>query len=381
MKDVVYLSFMSLTEKVEQDWYLAYLRDHGVAVEYWNIAGILFPGVTFQQSLERDYLKKINDYGALEAALAGRDSANTNFVVMFNYEGRFNRLFALLTRFNCTLCFFEWGNFPIKDRSSLADRICKLVRHPRKFAGSLKGRLRRIYAKQLKLVKPFDVVFAAGAASMEMHPQVSRRVAINLFDYDNFLLQRNKPGLLGDSKYAVFLDINLAFQSDLKVIGWDAIDPHVYLNSLNRCFRLLEVEYGVEVVIAAHPKADYDETSFEGRKIMKGHTPELVKGAEFVISHHSTSISYAVLNYKPLLFIYTADMKRAYRDTIVRWVHDFGEYLGQPVFNCDEMESGDRIEISKPELQRYDLYKYNYLTSRESEGRLNQEIVLAELTV
>lgn len=381
MKDVVYLSYISLTERVERDWYLAYLLDHGVALEYWDITGLLFPGAEFQPSPERGYLKKISSYGELEALLAGRNSANTSFVVIVNYEGRFNRLFALLTKFNCRLYFFEWGNFPIKDRSSLADRILKLVRHPKKFAVSLKGKLKRIYAKQLKLVKPFDVVFAAGAASMEMHPQVGRRVAINLSDYDNYLMLRNKPGLLGDSKYAVFLDINLAFQSDLKIVGWDAIDPQVYLNSLNRFFRLLEEKYGLEVVIAAHPKADYDETCFEGRKILKGHTPELVKGAEFVISHHSTSISYAVLNYKPLLFIYTADMKRAYSDTIVRWVHDFGEYLGQPVFNCDEMEGSDRIEIIKPDLQRYDLYKYHYLTSRESEGRLNQEIVLAELTV
>lgn len=380
MKTVVYISLMPLTEKVARDWYISYLVDNGVAVEFWDIAGLLFPGVKFQEPLGCNYLRNITDYDCLERLLAGRDIANTSFVVLCSYEGRFNRLFRTLTHYNCSLFFFEWGNFPIKSRSGLIDRIGRLVRHPGKFAVSLQDRLKRAFAKRFHLVKPYDVVFAAGAVSMGMHPRAGKHVAVNLCDYDNFLNARNESSLLSASKYAVFLDINLAFQSDLKIIGWDVVDPQAYADSLNRLFRLLEQQYGLEIVIAAHPKADYSEGYFEGRKVLKGLTPELVRDAEFVISHHSTSISYAVLNRKPLLFIYTNEMKKIYADTVVAYIHDFAEYLAQPVINVDELSNAARITMIEPDPERYDLYKYNYLTSKESEGRLNRDIVLAELT-
>jgi len=254
-----------------------------------------------------------------------------------------------------------------------------MMQHPRRFAASFVNRLRGAYAKRLKLVKPFDVVFAAGAVSSAMHPHAGRQIAVNLCDYDNYLLAQEKQNILPDTRFAVFLDINLAFQSDIKVIGWDYVDAPRYGNSLNRFFRMVEESFGVEVVIAAHPKANYDPDYFEGRKIMKGVTPELVRDSEFVISHHSTSISYAVLNRKPLLFIYTDDMKKVYAETIVAYIHDFAEYLGQPVYNSDTVTSARQIAITDPDPERYDLYKYNYLTSRECEGRLNRDIVLAEL--
>ena len=116
----------------------------------------------------------------------------------------------------------------------------------------------------------------------------------------------------------VFLDINLPYHSDLAFCGRPQIDPVAYYRSLNRFFGLLEREYGIEVIIAAHPRADYDRTTFEGRQIFRLVTAELVRDAEFVLSHTSTAMSYAVLNAKPLIFIYTDAMAAVYQRLFIR---------------------------------------------------------------
>lgn len=377
VKRVVYISWMPLSEKVERDWYISYLQEHGVPVAYWDVTSLLFSDVKFQPSLDRDYLVRITSYEQLESLLASHGH-DANFVMIVNYESRFNRLYRMLTRHGCRLFFFEWGNFPIKSRS-VTGKYATLLRHPAKFFPEVWGKLSALVESKLMPVKPFDVVFAAGYASFARHPRAGKKVPVNMCDFDNYVTTKSLEQRLVSGRYCVFLDINLAYQSDIKLVGWDYVTPSEYVASLERFFGMVEERYQVEVVIAAHPKADYGELYF-GRKALKGVTPELVRDAEFVISHHSTAISYAVLNKKPLLFVYTAEMERIYRDTIVGWMGDFAEYLEQPLYNIDEVRSAEAIELREPDPERYDLYKYNYLTTPESENSCTRDIFLAEMT-
>lgn len=379
MKEVVYISWMRLTEKAERDWYISYLIDNGVDVEYWDVTGLLFPDLKFQRSLDRKYLTEISNYGQLESLLTAKDVTQTNFVMVVCYEGRFNRLYRLLTDYGCRLYFIEWGKFPTRDCSGSLDKLRILFHNPKRFTVLLASKLRSTYAKFLKQVKPFDVVFAAGAACMAMHPSAGKHVAVNLCDYDNYLQAQDKQRVLPDTRYAVFLDLNMALHSDKRLVGLPNLDPETYRASLNRFFCMVEKQFGIMVVVAAHPQSNYEPHFFEGRKILKGVTPELVKDADFVISHHSTSNSYAVLNLKSLLFIYTDEIEKVYSDSLLPYILDISEYLGQPAINVDKLKFDSLISLVKPDIQRYELYKYNYLTNRESEDCLSRDVVLAEL--
>lgn len=378
MKQVVYISWMPLSEKVERDWYISHLQEQGVQVAYWDVTGLLLGERNVGAGLPRDYGVVVQSYEHLERLLAATDPARTNFVITVNYERRFNRLYRLLNRHGCRLFFFEWGNFPIKDRSK-ARKYGELLRSPLKLLRLCAGKLKGGVESRLFPVKPFDVVFAAGFASLAMHPRGALNIPVNLCDYDNYKAIEQKQERLVAERYCVFLDINLAFQSDIKLVGWDYVDPASYAASLERFFDMVEERYGIEVVVAAHPKAAYGETYFK-RRALKGVTAELVRDAEFVISHHSTAISYAVLWYKPLLFCYTQEMEHVYRNTIVGWISDFAEYLDQPVFNVDRVASPGEIEVRQPDIERYDLYKYNYLTTPDSEHRMTRDIFFDAVT-
>ena len=142
---------------------------------------------------------------------------------------------------------------------------------------------------------------------------------------------------------------------------------------------MLERKHGLRVVIAAHPKAKYSASTFEGREAHRLITAELVKDAEYVICHLSTAVSYAVLNMKPLVFIYTDDMARTYRTNLMRSIRRCAAYLGAPVYNIDSVRHGQDIVVQGPEIARYARYKYDFLTTPQSESSANGAILWREL--
>jgi hypothetical protein len=180
-------------------------------------------------------------------------------------------------------------------------------------------------------------------------------------------------------KYAVFLDINLPYQSDLVISGLPAVNASCYFKSLNHFLDLLEDAYSVKVVIAAHPKAAYNNNEYNQREIYSLLTAELVKDAEFVITHTSTALSYAVLNSKPLVFIYTDEMMSIYKNTFMREIESSANYLNASIYNIDEITDGSQVIIKLPNQELYESYKYNYLTSQESENKISAEIFWSEI--
>ena len=184
---------------------------------------------------------------------------------------------------------------------------------------------------------------------------------------------------LVNGKYAVFLDLNLPYQSDLSLLGLQTVKPHDYYQSLNKFFGLLAQQYDVKIVIAAHPKTSTDSKVFGDLEIYRLSTAELVKDADFVITHHSTALSYAVLNTKPCVFIYTNEMGELYPNCRVASIKLFASYLDAPVYNIDRISEGSEVVVRAPKVIRYDDYKFRYLISKESENKLSQDIFLKEI--
>ena len=94
-----------------------------------------------------------------------------------------------------------------------------------------------------------------------------------------------------------------------------------------------------------------------------------------MLSHHSTAISYAILNYKPMNFL-----------MIDQWVGEYEEYanyeiaksLNCKLINIDKINSSDQINISQVDKDLYDDYKYNYIAARKTEGLTSSSIILNE---
>jgi hypothetical protein len=380
VKKVIYIAYAHLTKKVVQDCYIDYMCSKGVVVEYWDLVTLLFGGHGEANTIETNYIFTPDTYHELERRLSAQDNNNTVYVILITYEGRFIRLFRLLSKYNCKTISIAWGRSPNRITSKLQKIVGRLV-SPIRLGEAILDKIIGIAYKKMKLVKPFDVVLASGYATMVAYPDAGKIVPINSMDYDDYVKAIVLPERLVNGRYAVFLDIYLPYQkNNLQLNNLRAINPNDYFSACNHFFDIVERKFNVKVVIAAHPRSDYGDKTFEGREIYRGVTPELVKDAEFVISHNSTSLSYAVLNLKPIIFIFTNEMNLLYKNTMtMTLIYDVAAYLDANVYNIDEVTNEDHVAISSIIPERYESYKYNYLTTRDSEHTTSQEIFWREI--
>lgn len=378
MTKVIYVSIGRLTDRVARDWYLNHLIENNVEVEYWDIVALVRKEHTEVGMQNPDYLHRFYKLKDVERRLKFSENRQAYYVIIISYSGRFANIFRLFSKYNCKMLFIAQGAIPIFIKKTTS-KIANHFFHPLRLVNILTDRFIARFFRKFGLVKPFHTIFAVGSAMMNDDQYAEKMVPINLCDYDNFKAAETKNVRLMSEKYAVFLDINLAFHADLEICNMPAVDSNVYFGALNKFFSLLEEQYDVKVVIAAHPTSNYNSSTFQGRSIYRLSTPELVKDAEFVITHHSTSLSYAVLNLKPLIFVYTQEMLALHEETILRHIYAQASYLNSEIYDIDKITSGEQIEIKSIDKNRYEKYKYEFLTSPESEHTLSKDIFLRAL--
>ncbi len=372
---LIYISHCRLTDKIAREWFIDFCSEKGAVIEYWDVVSLVREEHEEAHSLDVKYLRFINTYNELTSLIRQPENKDAVYVMLITYSGKFSKPFRLLSKYNCKTVFINWGAMPTTAAVSRFSRVVRrLLSNPINFIAIVYDLVLSYSYRKLKLVNKFDIVFAAGSALTSVNQYAKKVIHFNLCDYDNYRTVNAIKNRLVQGKYAVFLDINLPYQSDLVLCGLPAVTPSSYFNSLNRFFDLLEEAYGIKVVIASHPKAAYSNGEYNQREIHRLATAELVKDAELVITHTSTALSYAVLNHKPILFIYTSEMDDIYKNTVMQEIKGLASYLNGEMTNIDEVVKGNQINIQSPNQDRYELYKYTYLTSLESENLSSAEI-------
>jgi hypothetical protein len=378
-RKIIYISHSHLTSKVRFDYYIDYLLSKNWSVEYWNLLPLLHGEIDEFGSQDADFLVTPKTYSDIEKMLSLKDNRNAIFVILINYGPKYILLYRLLTKYNCNIHFFAWGAYPHSKAESILKKMFLHLLNPFTLFKKIFNHINCVIHKKLKLVKPYDVVYCAGQSILKTFPDALKLVSVNTIDYDHYVrVKKDTKSLVNDS-YAVFLDINLPFQSDLKIHNMPMLDPDEYFGSLNNFFELIEKKFRLKIVIAAHPKANYDNSTFKGRKIFRNLTPELVSKANFVLSHHSTSISYAVLNCKPIIFIYTSLMEKIYNKTCVEKIISFANFLESTVYDINKINKEEQISIKDVDINRYKDYKYSFLTSHNSEHTTMQDLFWNEI--
>jgi len=375
---VIYVSWMPLTKKVSNDWYIDYLISKDQTVEYWDVSYLLRGELNQTRTINPCYLYTIRTYREVKKKLQLPENRDTLFVMLISYDGMRASFYRLFSKKSCRMLYIRWGSQPTISVSKSQKIISRLL-NPFSLIVDIyyliKGRL---YQK-LNLVRPFEIVFAAGQNSMKNNYS-NKVVPINLCDFENHRKAFLESKRLVDGMYAVYLDVYLPFQSDLEMHGMHPLTAELYFASLNHFFQLIEEKYKLKVVIAAHPKADYHSDVFNGREVIYGCTPDLVKDSECVIAEMSTAISYVVMDYKPVFFVHNDEMNNIYENSVMNDIRAIAESLGEPVYNSDRLKDCSQINDPKISKELYDNYKYLYITSPESENVESSEIFHSEIT-
>ncbi len=155
---------------------------------------------------------------------------------------------------------------------------------------------------------------------------------IHSLDCEKYLEIKDNTTRLVDEPYCVFLDQFLPHHPDNISAGYN-INGDKYYEEMVAFFHNIEEDFHIKVIIAAHPRADYENNDrlFSDFKIFRYKTAELVKDAEFVLAHFTTSVSFAVLFQKPVIFITTNDINEINLFRVL--VYKNAKLLGKKVIN------------------------------------------------
>lgn len=381
IKKVVYIGYQPLTVKIKEDFYMENLRNEDFEVEYWDLTDIYFKNI-LKDELGEKFIIKVNSFKQLKNCLSKQNIESTLFISNITFEYRVLKLYRLLSKYNCRTSFFARGSIPSFSEDESMRNLFKTIKKifQVKLALCYLGNKYSELLKKFGVVKKYEVVFQAGDAGIysigygsQIESAKSYIVNVNSFDFDKFKENENAFRVI-DNKYCVYLDEYLPYHPDFEMFNIKTVDPSNFYEKLNNYFDLIEKKYNVEILIAAHPKAEkYKKINpFNNRKIFFNRSAQLTKHSEFVIMHCSTSVSFAVLNNKPIISLTSDDLKFVmpnYDGIIKR----FSDSLDTCLINIDNVKNEENF-VNDINSVKYDAYKYKYLTSKDSENRLSTEI-------
>lgn len=367
MKSLVLVSHEPLNNRAKQNLCIDRLIKEGYNFYFWDLSNIIHPGISFSNKVDEPYITSISSTKLLKENIEKQDINNTIFFIDILSKWGNRELFLIFKTYKCLtvkLDLYASGYFPMP----LSIRLKSLF-HSNPFKIVKTNYYRFLYKRYKKShgVEKYQKTLTTN----QKLPSNDLYQKVNFYDYEASRKPDNGPIVSG--KYILFLDQYFPLHPDTASIKLDhKKQSEIYLKQLNRFFDRVEEKYQQKVVIALHPKSLYVSSDFGGRTTIKEETQILVKYAQFVLMHYTLSISYMVLYRKPLLFLYSNNIKKLYRSSCLM-TKSLALFFDAPLVNIS-------YENTIPEpilpLERYNEYKYTYLTNPEIENTPNAQIIL-----
>ncbi len=357
MKDLVIMGHEPLSKRLKTIFCIEELIDRGVKLEYWDLSHYFFPGITIPD-LETDvFVKKCVSLENVEHALKEINISNTVFVIeVFNsYINR--KFFDVLKSSNCYCIKIDlYANtiLPISGRDKYL-KWFSLKNYTFKKICSF------LYVK-FYLIGLYKHVLSSSTNS-------KRDICINHPDFESFMIDSDA---LIKENYIVFLDVYYPLHPDLVYYyKFKSTSAEDYYSLMNKYFDHIEQRFNTKVIIAAHPKSMYKGDEFGNRLIIKYQTNNLVKFASYVITHESNTLSYIALSNKPFAIVYPDSYRL--KPELFDYLIKLANYCDKTLYNLDKCD-WDKIEYSALEDVVRENYIYNFLTSKDIEGKRNVDI-------
>ncbi|MFA6355664.1 MAG: hypothetical protein WCY23_00995 [Candidatus Omnitrophota bacterium] len=390
-KEICFFMQTPLTKRDHERFGLEILKSRGFKVSFLDMTRILNPAYAkkYEPPDPSDYdgIVAINTWRDLSKYLKenpiylGVDliCSGKNNIFMYNALKKYNIKYASV-HVNRTPDSPTGGEGRRTDFGQKLRRIrgCLKDRDIVKNAKEIMERLMlSLYSSNIQ--KP-AVIIKGGRADSFRFPGAAKGAQVinaHTLDYDLYLKRRtNDTGSAPKNDYMVFLDEYNPFHPDMITEG-DAglwLDPEDYYGGLTRFFSYIEGKTGLPVKIAAHPRSRYDlhPDYFKGRDVIMGKTIELVSGAKAVLAHASTSINFAVLYKKPIIFLTSNGIKKTSYDASIG---NFARQFNKKPVNVDGNLTIDLEAELLADESAYDRYRADYIKSPGSPEKLCWEIV------
>ena len=222
-----------------------------------------------------------------------------------------------------------------------------------------------IIRQYLKIASDYLIVSGGSSPINTNHRQTGSIIRVHSFDYDYVLNDKTPNDKLNNYTGILFLDTYAPLHpdSDYSNVKNKILTPDNYYHAINKGLFSLQKESGHDVVIAAHPRSDYDnlDVKYFTFPTIKNQTYQLVKQSSIVVANVSLSLHWAILMYKPIILVTTDEFANS-RDHTEKIVHIIANILGKKVINLDQIPDNfqwdSQLTVDKI---KYNKYINNYI--------------------
>ena len=275
------------------------------------------------------------------------------------------------------------GSFPQDKFKKNPLEIIKLALNPIIFVNKLISFSKRIVVNYKKSNVNSDYLVVGGTQSYsDINEKKTLIIKAHNFDYD-FFIENKHVKSNKNSKFLVFLDEDAAYHSDYKKL---AISPFVkaenYYPVIDNGLNKIAKSLNLNIKIAAHPRSNYDNKLFKFKfSTFKNKTFELIKDADIVVAHTSTSMQYAVLLKKPIILVTTDEIQKAsYAKYFKHIINSFASVLGKKVINFNDLSNLHNFEdYLNVDHKKYDLYIEKFIKTKKSPEKKLWNIVIERI--
>lgn len=303
---IIFFIATPFNKRDEERFGVEELQENGFGVEVWDFTPVLNP-LRFKRHVPVDKtdFEKCYVFQSRKDIVAAISAVDDTCLVfnLVNYGFESYLIYRAMAKRGLAYCLYSYA-FPIFELAKERELYTRL----RNF--SIRKLLEHLFFRVPSWflgVRPADIMVAAGGDFCPPGKPINGKTKIlwtHNYDYEIYLRESQKPAE-PDSSMVVFLDQYFPTNPDSNLEFVIPLEEYYLL--MRGFFDHMEKKYGIHVVVAAHPRSNYDAHPdyFGKRSIVFGKTAELVRKARFVILHDSASINYAVLFKKPLIFITT----------------------------------------------------------------------------
>jgi len=360
--------------------------NHGFKVYFFNISPIINP-ILFRKATKKNIYVGKNEkvFNNINSFVDEINLLKNSFIISFvhfNYNS--NRIYRAISKANIFYAINILNCVPTKLKNRFS-HFTKINKRQINIFNLIKNRL-----FQPKNAKFFGIkgpkLLLAGGEESTYHPQAQisnkkqKILWLHTFDYDIYLKDRNNK-IKENQNLAVFVDApSPRFKHDAHIKGIKSpLTEERYYPSLCKFFDRIESEFNVNIIICAHPKTEHEEfpSYFGGRKTIYGKTSEMIRSSKLIINRNSTSVNFAVLYNKPIIFHTSNELET--NVAMSTQVHSMASWLGKVPINIDNSLDLDWDSELLVNSESYLEYKESFIKKSESKNELLWETVLKEI--
>lgn len=326
-----------------------------------------------------DFFKRIGHLSK-DDQLISTVHINTRSLFIYKEISKKDLSYSIL-RFNTIPNFTERIKIKAK-RNSIFQKVKKL-----NYSGIKEKIQKRIPLAQLGINPANYVILGTDKYNTSGFPvnSKSKRIYTHSLDYELF---RKLHNLKKSHNYntAIFLDSYFPFHPDLIDKQEDQkINPSDYYPLLCNFFKYIEKQLLLKVVIAAHPRSDYNSFKkdyFGGREIIRGKTAELVMDSKLVLMHNSFSINFPVLFEKPIIFLTSKKIESLIDHRFIEppSIIAMSEYFNSKLIYLDNHYNINKDDLIINIIHKYHEFRNNYIKKPNSSNEYFWEIYNKSVT-